>query len=79
VLIGGMSGVADHLTVGDDAVVLGDTAVTRSVPPGAVVAGRPARPRMEQRRAEAAARRVPALMRELAELRRRVAQLEGRS
>jgi len=79
VLIGGMSGVADHLTVGDDAVVLGDTAVTRNVPPGAVVAGRPARPRMEQRRAEAASRRVPALMREVAELRRRVARLEGRS
>ena len=79
VLIGGMSGVADHLTVGDDAIILGDTAVTRSVPPGAVVAGRPARPRMEQRRAQAAAQRVPELLREIADLRRRVARLEGRS
>ena len=76
VLIGGMSGVADHLTVGDDAIVLGDTAVTRSVPPGAVVAGRPARPRMEQRRAEAASRRLPALLREVAELRRWAARRE---
>lgn len=79
VLIGGMSGIADHLTVGDDAIILGDTAVTRNVPPGAVVAGRPARPRMEQRRAQAAAQRVPELLREIADLRRRVERLEGRS
>ncbi|HLJ60961.1 MAG TPA: UDP-3-O-(3-hydroxymyristoyl)glucosamine N-acyltransferase [bacterium] len=79
VLIGGMSGVADHLTVGDDAIIVGDTGVTRDVPPGAVVAGRPARPRMEQRRAQAAAQRVPELLREIAELRRRVERLEGRS
>jgi len=79
VLMGGMSGIADHLTVGDDAVVLGDTAVTRDVPPGAVVAGRPARPRMQERRAAAAVQRLPALLREVAELRRRVARLEGGS
>jgi UDP-3-O-[3-hydroxymyristoyl] glucosamine N-acyltransferase len=76
VLIGGMSGIADHLTVGDDAIVLGDTAVTRDVPPGTVVAGRPARPRMEQRRVQAAAQRIPELLREVAELRRRIARLE---
>jgi len=60
-------------------VVLGDTAVTRDVPPGAVVAGRPARPRMQERRAAAAVQRLPALLREVAELRRRVARLEGGS
>jgi len=79
VLMGGMSGIADHLTVGDDAVVLGDTAVTRDVPPRAVVAGHPARPRMQERRAAAAVQRLPALLREVAELRRRVARLEGGS
>jgi UDP-3-O-[3-hydroxymyristoyl] glucosamine N-acyltransferase len=79
VLMGGMSGIADHLTVGDDAVVLGDTGVTRDVPPGAVVVGRPARPRMEQRRAGAALLRLPEFVRELADLRRRVTRLEGRT
>ncbi len=77
VLIGGMSGVADHLTVGDDAIVLGDTGVTRDVPPRAVVAGRPARPRMEFHRAAAASRRLPELVRRLRELERRVRRLEG--
>ena len=78
VLMGGMSGIADHLTVGDDAVVLGDTGVTRDVPPRTVVAGRPARPRMEYHRAAAAMRRLPAALRELADLRRRLDRLEGR-
>jgi UDP-3-O-[3-hydroxymyristoyl] glucosamine N-acyltransferase len=78
VLMGGMSGVADHLTIGDDAVVLGDTAVTRDVPPRTVVAGRPARPRMEHHRAGAALRRLPEALRELAALRRRLDRLEGR-
>ncbi|HEV2284381.1 MAG TPA: UDP-3-O-(3-hydroxymyristoyl)glucosamine N-acyltransferase [bacterium] len=77
VLMGGMSGVADHLTIGDDAVVLGDTGVTRDVPPRTVVAGRPARPRMEYHRAAAAARRLPDALRELADLRRRLERLEA--
>ncbi|HLW47128.1 MAG TPA: UDP-3-O-(3-hydroxymyristoyl)glucosamine N-acyltransferase [bacterium] len=78
VLMGGMSGVADHLTIGDDAVVLGDTGVTRDVPPRTVVAGHPARPRMEHHRAGAAARRLPKALRDLADLRRRLDRLEGR-
>ena len=78
VLIGGMSGVADHLTIGDDAVVLGDSAVTRDVPPRTIVAGRPARPRMQHHRVGAAAQRLPAALRELADLRRRIDRLEGR-
>jgi UDP-3-O-[3-hydroxymyristoyl] glucosamine N-acyltransferase len=76
VLMGGMSGIADHLTVGDDAVILGDTAVTRDVPSRAVVAGRPARPRMEHHRAAAAVQRLPEALRRLAELRRRVDRLD---
>jgi UDP-3-O-[3-hydroxymyristoyl] glucosamine N-acyltransferase len=78
VLMGGMSGVADHLTIGDDAVVLGDSGVTRDVPPGAVVAGHPARPRMQRHRAEAAGLRLPEALRDLADLRRRLDKLEGR-
>lgn len=71
VLIGGMSGIADHLTIGDDAVIMADSGVTRDVPPGAVVCGRPARPRMEHWRAQAALRRLPELLRWVDDLRRR--------
>lgn len=72
VLIGGMSGIADHLTVGDDAVILADSGVTRDVPPGAMVAGRPARPRMEHWRAQAALHRLPEVLRWIDHLRRRL-------
>jgi UDP-3-O-[3-hydroxymyristoyl] glucosamine N-acyltransferase len=78
VLMGGMTGVADHLTIGDDAIVLGDSGVTRDVPPRTVVAGHPARPRMQRHRADAAALRLPEMLRDLAALRRRVDRLEGR-
>ncbi len=77
VLIGGLVGVADHLTIGNDAIVMGDTGVTRDVPPRAVVLGHPARPRMEVRRSQAAALRLPELVRQLRDLRRRVERLEG--
>jgi UDP-3-O-[3-hydroxymyristoyl] glucosamine N-acyltransferase len=78
VLMGGMSGVADHLTIGDDAVVMGDSGVTRDVPPRTVVAGHPARPRMQRHRADAAVLRLPEALRDLADLRRRLDRLEGR-
>jgi UDP-3-O-[3-hydroxymyristoyl] glucosamine N-acyltransferase len=78
VLMGGTIGMADHLTVGDDAVILGDTGVTRDVAPGAVVGGHPARPRMEYHRSMAVVFRLPELLRDLQDLRKRLARLEGR-
>jgi len=78
VLMGGMSGIADHVTVGDDVIVLGGTGITRDVPPGTVIAGRPALPRMGQRRSEVIFIRLPETVRRLADLRRRVERLEGK-
>jgi UDP-3-O-[3-hydroxymyristoyl] glucosamine N-acyltransferase len=68
--------VVDHVEMGDGATAAAGADVTRDVPPGAVVLGKPARPIREQMRIDAAAARLPDLMRELRELRKRVAELE---
>ena len=47
VLLGGQVGIADHVTVGDGARIAAKSGVIGDVPPGAVVAGYPAQPRMK--------------------------------
>lgn len=46
VQLGGQVGIADHVTVGDGARIAAKSGVIGDVPPGAVVAGYPAQPRM---------------------------------
>jgi UDP-3-O-[3-hydroxymyristoyl] glucosamine N-acyltransferase len=54
VRIGGQAGVRDHVSIGDDAVILAKSAVFRSVPAGATYSGIPARPHAEAQRVLAA-------------------------
>jgi UDP-3-O-[3-hydroxymyristoyl] glucosamine N-acyltransferase len=51
VLVGGQAGVADHVVVGDGARIAAKSGVIGDVPPGAIVAGYPAVPRMRWLRA----------------------------
>jgi len=51
VLVGGQVGIADHVVVGDGARIAAKSGVIGDVPPGAVVAGYPAVPRMRWLRA----------------------------
>jgi UDP-3-O-[3-hydroxymyristoyl] glucosamine N-acyltransferase len=51
VLVGGQAGIADHVTVGDGARIAAKSGVIGDVPPGAVVAGYPAVPRVRWLRA----------------------------
>ena len=51
VLVGGQAGFADHVHVGDEARIAAKSGVIGDVPPGAVVAGYPARPRQHWLRA----------------------------
>jgi UDP-3-O-[3-hydroxymyristoyl] glucosamine N-acyltransferase len=51
VLVGGQVGVADHVTIGDGARIAAKSGVIGDVPPGAVVAGYPAVPRLRWLRA----------------------------
>jgi UDP-3-O-[3-hydroxymyristoyl] glucosamine N-acyltransferase len=62
VLMGGCSGVAGGVVVGDGARVGGITLVSKDVPPGAYVAGHPARPHPVWAREQAALRRLPGLL-----------------
>jgi len=51
VLVGGQVGIADHVVVGDGARIAAKSGVIGDVPPGTIVAGYPAVPRMRWLRA----------------------------
>jgi UDP-3-O-[3-hydroxymyristoyl] glucosamine N-acyltransferase len=71
VIFGGQVGVGGHLTIGRGAVAVGQSGVTKSLPPGALVAGYPAIDSHEWRKASVLFKRLP-------ELKRRIDQLEAR-
>jgi UDP-3-O-[3-hydroxymyristoyl] glucosamine N-acyltransferase len=71
VIFGGQVGVGGHLTVGRGAVAVGQSGVTNSLEPGAMVAGYPALDARQWRRASVVFKRLP-------ELKRRIEQLEAR-
>jgi UDP-3-O-[3-hydroxymyristoyl] glucosamine N-acyltransferase len=79
VMMAGQVGLGDHVTVGEDSILLARAAVLTDLPAGSVASGIPAYPHREQLRVEAAARKLPEALRELKELRARIARLEDKS
>ena len=77
VVVGGAAVLADHIEVGDDAVVGGAAAVWKSVPPGQVWVGYPARPKSVYLAAQAHLARMGGVTRQLRRLAARVLRLEG--
>ena len=63
VMVGGGAMFTDHIRIGAGARIAGGAAVIASVPPGAVLAGYPARPTRQYFREIAALRHRPALVR----------------
>jgi UDP-3-O-[3-hydroxymyristoyl] glucosamine N-acyltransferase len=63
--MGGQSGAAGHLTIGDGAQIAAQSGVTNSLAAGAVVGGYPALEISTWRRASAAFRRLPELLRRM--------------
>ena len=57
-LAGGMSGIADHVEIGDNVTVAGRAGVTKDVGDGLTVSGFPAREHSEEKRFQASLRRV---------------------
>ncbi len=79
VVLGGAAMLADHIEIGDDAVVGGAAAVWKSVPPGQVWVGYPARPKSVYLAAQAHLARMGRVARQLRRLAARVLTLEGGS
>lgn len=73
VRIGAQSGINGHIDIGDGATVAARAGVTKSLKPGAIVSGFPARPHEEERKITASLRWLPDLVRRVRALERLVA------
>jgi UDP-3-O-[3-hydroxymyristoyl] glucosamine N-acyltransferase len=75
VIFGGQVGVGGHLTIGRGSVAVGQSGITRSLRPGALVAGYPAIDNHEWRKSSVLFKRLPELKRRIEELEERLAAL----
>ncbi len=75
VVLAGQVGVTGHLEIGDGAIVTAQSGIDKSVLPGAVVSGSPARPRQQHLRALAGADRAQEAQREIRRLRQELEDL----
>ena len=79
VLMGGQSGLVDHLTIGEDAVLIAQSGVIGDVPAGATVSGYPARHHREVLKSTAALRGLDKLRKRIRELEKEIRELrQGR-
>lgn len=76
VVFGGQVGVGGHLTIGRGASAVGQSGVTNSLEPGAMVAGYPAIDTREWRKASVVFKRLPELKRRIEELEAQLAALK---
>jgi UDP-3-O-[3-hydroxymyristoyl] glucosamine N-acyltransferase len=74
----GQVGLADHVTVGDGAVLGAQSGIPADIAAGEKVLGTPARPLTESKRILLASGHLPDLIRRLRTLERRLAALETR-
>ncbi|MBI2093841.1 MAG: UDP-3-O-(3-hydroxymyristoyl)glucosamine N-acyltransferase, partial [Candidatus Omnitrophica bacterium] len=75
-VFGGRAGVTDHVTIGERAQVGLCSVVTKSVPPGEVVLGYPARPIQDTKHQLAALARLPAFVKHISQLLARLVLVE---
>ena len=77
-MLGGKAGVVDHVTIGDRAQVGAASVVTKSVAPGEVVWGYPARPIRSTKHQMAALAQLPAMLKRLGGMLTRMGKIEDR-
>jgi len=78
VRVGGQVGFAGHMKIGDGAMIGAQSGVSKSVPPGVMMFGYPAKPRMEEFRLQAAIKKLPDLLQEIKDLKKQIKELEQR-
>ncbi|MDP6491635.1 MAG: UDP-3-O-(3-hydroxymyristoyl)glucosamine N-acyltransferase [Kiritimatiellia bacterium] len=79
VQMGGRSGAIGHVTIGDNAIVGGNSAVAKDVEPGAMMVGFMARPHMKWKRIRAAEERLPELLHRVKKLEQLIEELKQNS
>ncbi len=77
VTMAGQSATAGHLTIGDGAIVMGQSGVSKNLPPKAIVMGTPAMDRLEFAKQAVLIRRVEKLGAQLKELQAELKKLQG--
>ncbi len=77
VVLGGQVGVADHVRIGDGALIAAKSGIERDIAAGAVCRGNPAIDKSLFGRQQAAVRRLPKMIEQLRALAKRVEQLES--
>ena len=75
-IVGGQVGFVGHIEIGDGVTIAAQSGVSKSLPPGGVHFGYPAKPIMQAKREEAALRRLPGLLKRISELESRLESLE---
>lgn len=68
VVLAGQVGVAGHIRIGDGVQATGQSGITRDIPPGTILTGTPARPRMEELKKAAMVNRLPEFTKRLRKL-----------
>ncbi len=78
VVLAAQSGVAGHISVGDRTMIGGKSGVTKSVTPGQMISGFPARPHGEEKRIKVSMGRLPAMVSDVHRLKAAVLRLSKR-
>lgn len=78
VIIGGQAGIIDHLTIGDKAMIAAGAGIEKSVEPGAIMSGWPAKRHEVSLRTHVLVQRLPELHQQVSALEKRLAALEAR-
>ena len=76
VIMGGQSGLGDHVKVGAGCLIAGQSGVTASVGPGMKLMGKPARDIKEELRSHAYINKLPKFLDSLKQLEKKVNELE---